>query len=157
MRGSAVLRLITSLIPTCPHTPPHRSSSKITFPATWTNACCSHPLWDIPGEREEAQHLGIKRAAVRKCKDELGIDAPALLNADSLHFMTRIHYLAPSGGLWGEHEVDGILVFVGDVPLVPNPEEVADVRYVTPAELRAMRAGGWNVLLWLLRERRVCG
>ncbi len=39
----------------------------------WTNTCCSHPL-NIPGEGEEIDALGVKRAAKRKLKHELGIE-----------------------------------------------------------------------------------
>lgn len=34
---------------------------------------------------------------------ELGIP-PEQVPLDKLEFLTRIHYLAPSDGLWGEHE-----------------------------------------------------
>lgn len=37
----------------------------------WTNACCSHPLYDNDEERDLI--LGTKRAAQRKLKHELGI------------------------------------------------------------------------------------
>lgn len=42
------------------------------------------------------------------------------------------------GGVWGEHEVDYILLARRDVDLDPNPEEVDAVRWVTQAELEAM-------------------
>ena len=46
---------------------------------------------------------GVRSAAVRKLPHELGIP-PSQLSPDSFTFLTRIHYLAPSDGLWGEHE-----------------------------------------------------
>lgn len=46
---------------------------QITFPDCYTNACCSHPLYDIDGEREEINALGIRRAAQRRLNIELGI------------------------------------------------------------------------------------
>ena len=83
-----------------------RASEKITFPDQWTNTCCSHPLhttselgYDLPSSIE-----GVKRAAQRKLEHELGIKA-AQVPTDNMQFLTRIHYLSPSGtGLWGEHE-----------------------------------------------------
>lgn len=82
-----------------------RASEKITFPDLWTNTCCSHPL-GVPGETgstlEEAIR-GVKRAAVRKLDQELGIKA-AQVPVDDFRFLTRIHYVAPSDGKWGEHE-----------------------------------------------------
>ena len=53
-----------------------RSASKVTFPSVWANACCSHPLHS-PEEMEEKGAMGVKRAAVRKLEQELGIDRPS--------------------------------------------------------------------------------
>lgn len=71
----------------------------------WTNTCCSHPL-GIPGETGstlEAAIEGVRRAAVRKLHHELGIPANQV-PLDKFKFLTRIHYMAPSDGMWGEHE-----------------------------------------------------
>lgn len=46
---------------------------KITFPDTYTNACCSHPLYDIEAERDELNAVGVRRAAQRRLNYELGI------------------------------------------------------------------------------------
>lgn len=59
---------------------------------------------------------------------------------DDFTFLTRIHYLAPSDGLWGEHEVDYILFCALDVTLDINPNEVSDAKYVSKEELEAMFA-----------------
>ena len=45
-------------------------------------------------------------------------------------YLTRIHYLAPSDGLWGEHEIDYILFIKRNVDVEPNPNEVSEVKYV---------------------------
>ena len=82
-----------------------RASEKITFPDMWTNTCCSHPL-GVPGETGatlEAAVMGVKRAAQRKLYHELGIKATQI-PLDKFQFLTRIHYIAPSDGKWGEHE-----------------------------------------------------
>lgn len=39
----------------------------------WTNTCCSHPL-NFDAELEETDSLGVRRAAQRKLKHELGIE-----------------------------------------------------------------------------------
>jgi len=79
-----------------------RASEKITFPNMWTNTCCSHPL-AIKSELEETNQLGVRRAAQRKLQHELGIPTEQV-DVDQLQYLTRIHYLAPSDGMWGEHE-----------------------------------------------------
>ena len=80
-----------------------RASEKITFPDMWTNTCCSHPLDDFAEEREEEGQRGVRVAASRKLEHELGIP-PSQTPVDGFQYLTRIHYLAPSDGLWGEHE-----------------------------------------------------
>lgn len=116
-----------------------RASEKITFPDMWTNTCCSHPL-GIPGETGatlETAVMGVKRAAQRKLKQELGIQA-AQVPIEKFDFLTRIHYKAPSDGKWGEHEIDYILFIKADVDLEVNPNEVRDTKYVSVDELKTM-------------------
>ncbi|CAK1358681.1 Isopentenyl-diphosphate Delta-isomerase [Cercospora beticola] len=120
-----------------------RASEKITFPDLWTNTCCSHPL-GVPGETGstlDAAVLGVKRAAQRKLDQELGIKAEQV-PIEKFKFLTRIHYLAPSDGKWGEHEIDYILFIKADVDVVPNPNEVQATDYVTPEDLKNMFAEG---------------
>ena len=106
---------------------------------------------------------------MRKLPHELGVK-PEEMKADDFTFLTRIHYLAPSDGLWGEHEgtynihelrrhqqralgcpryrrraqltctVDYILFCALDVTLDINPNEVSDAKYVSKDELEAMFA-----------------
>ncbi|KAK0645100.1 Isopentenyl-diphosphate Delta-isomerase [Lasiodiplodia hormozganensis] len=118
-----------------------RATEKITFPDMWTNTCCSHPL-GVPTETGSdlpTSVAGAKRAAQRKLGHELGIPADQV-PVDEFDFLTRIHYLAPSDGKWGEHEIDYILFIrpKKGVTLDVNPNEVRDTRYVSPEELRAM-------------------
>ena len=110
-----------------------RSADKITFPLFWANSCCSHPLYR---EDELAEGVGVKNAARRKIEQELGID-PALLPLECFEFVTRVHYKARSDEVWGEHEVDHILVCrpPQDVAPKPNPNEVREARYFSRAEL----------------------
>ncbi|KAJ3037965.1 isopentenyl-diphosphate delta-isomerase idi1 [Rhizophlyctis rosea] len=113
-----------------------RADEKITFPGYFTNTCCSHPLM-TPEETVEEDQLGARKAAQRKLEHELGIP-PEQVPLDQLEFLTRIHYLAPSDGLWGEHEVDYIFIFRGEVTTNLNLNEVKSVKYVTKPELQEM-------------------
>ncbi|KDN52937.1 isopentenyl diphosphate isomerase [Tilletiaria anomala UBC 951] len=113
-----------------------RAEEKITFPSMWTNTCCSHPL-AIKGELEEKDQIGVRRAAQRKLEHELGI-LPEQVPLDKFQFLTRIHYLAPSDGLWGEHEIDYILFITAPVTLNPNLNEVSEVKWVDQSELKAL-------------------
>ena len=115
-----------------------RAASKVTFPAYWANTCCSHPL-HFPAELENTHHLGVKRAAVRKLEQELGIP-PEDIPLSCLHFVTRIHYMAPANdpdNLWAEHEIDHILIATPPkMPrLNPNPNEVDTTHAFTPTEM----------------------
>ncbi|KAK9247851.1 NUDIX hydrolase domain-like protein [Lipomyces tetrasporus] len=116
-----------------------RADEKITFPGMWTNTCCSHPLaipseigYDLP-----TSIMGVKRAAQRKLDQELGIPSDHV-PVDKFHFLTRIHYKAPSDGVWGEHEIDYILFIKATPTVKANPNEVKDAKYVTAKELREM-------------------
>ncbi|KAG6381158.1 Isopentenyldiphosphate isomerase [Boletus reticuloceps] len=114
-----------------------RASEKITFPDMWTNTCCSHPLDDFKEEKIEQDQLGVRIAASRKLEHELGIPR-SQTPVDQFHYLTRIHYLAPSNGTWGEHEVDYILFMTADVTVTPNKNEIRDYKWVNKAELQIM-------------------
>ncbi|KAL0951213.1 hypothetical protein HGRIS_007936 [Hohenbuehelia grisea] len=114
-----------------------RASEKITFPDMWTNTCCSHPLDDFEEEKVEEAQRGVRVAAARKLEHELGIPQ-SQTPIDEFQYLTRIHYLAPSDGLWGEHEVDYILFMTADVDVTPNTNEIRNHKYVDKAELQAM-------------------
>ncbi len=112
-----------------------RADDKITFPGIWANTCCSHPL-DVPEEREELEGLGVRRAAVRKLDQELGIDSVSI---DDLTHVGRFRYQARQDETWIEREVDHLLVGrVANLSINPNPNEVAETRWVSQDELEAM-------------------
>ncbi|XP_023219428.1 isopentenyl-diphosphate Delta-isomerase 1-like [Centruroides sculpturatus] len=127
-----------------------RSSKKITFPEYYTNTCCSHPLF-LDSEMEKKNALGVKRAAVRRLEFELGIPSNSV-NLDDFHYMTRILYSASSDSIWGENEIDYILILQKDVKIERNPNEVADVRYVSrgdmPDFLSYLRTKGCRITPW---------
>lgn len=110
-----------------------RSDAKITFPGCFTNTCCSHPL-SAPLETEEQDAIGVRRAAQRRLKAELGIPMEQV-TPDELRYLTRIHYKAQSDGIWGEHEIDYILFIQKDVTLDPDSNEIQSHCYVSKEEL----------------------
>mmetsp|Transcript_15550 Transcript_15550/g.25903 ORF Transcript_15550/g.25903 Transcript_15550/m.25903 type:complete len:735 (+) Transcript_15550:52-2256(+) len=123
-----------------------RAESKVTFPRVWTNTCCSHPLYGYsPCEVDDDNAIaagtvmGAKNAAIRKLKQELGIEN---VDITKFKFLTRLHYWAADvvthgkDSPWGEHEVDYILFMQANVKCIPNPDEVMDVKYVSLEELR---------------------
>uniref|UniRef100_A0A1J3HCP9 isopentenyl-diphosphate Delta-isomerase n=2 Tax=Noccaea caerulescens TaxID=107243 RepID=A0A1J3HCP9_NOCCA len=113
-----------------------RSDAKVTFPLVWTNTCCSHPLYR-DSELIEENSLGVRNAAQRKLLDELGIVAEDV-PVDEFTALGRMLYKAPSDGKWGEHELDYLLFIVRDVKVQPNPDEVADIKYVSREELKEL-------------------
>ncbi|CAI8509409.1 isopentenyl-diphosphate delta-isomerase [Pichia kudriavzevii] len=124
-----------------------RATEKITFADMWTNTCCSHPLCvesELGADQGDITDLessvhGAKVAAQRKLFHELGIEAVDIPLED-FKFLTRIHYMSPSNGPWGEHEIDYILVIKADAKFNPNLNEVKDVKYVSQVELKEMFA-----------------
>ncbi|MBC8437846.1 MAG: isopentenyl-diphosphate delta-isomerase [Euryarchaeota archaeon] len=105
-----------------------RASSKITFPSVWANACCSHPL-DIDGETEIKNDLGVKRAAIRKMEQELGI-APSPLDVNDFTLVSRMHYSARADETWIEHELDHIIFIQKDVDLNLNSNEIEEILWL---------------------------
>lgn len=129
-----------------------RAADKITFPNVWTNTCCSHPLTgfelsevDQPPDVANGSAMGVKRAAVRKLEQELGIQASSV-PLTKFKFLTRLHYYAADSvthgkhSPWGEHEIDYILFIQLDKEpaITPNPEEVDGTCWVSASELKAM-------------------
>lgn len=114
-----------------------RAAGKYHSPLQWTNACCSHP-------RENETYLD---AAKRRLQEELGISAEL---TERFHFL----YKADVGqGLW-EHELDYVFTgeYNGDFTL--NPEEVADIKYISIDELKREieespeRYTEWFKIIW---------
>mmetsp|Transcript_8062 Transcript_8062/g.11434 ORF Transcript_8062/g.11434 Transcript_8062/m.11434 type:complete len:299 (+) Transcript_8062:141-1037(+) len=128
-----------------------RAMDKVTFRGVWTNTCCSHPLHgylpsevDTPDDVSIGRAPGVKRAAVRKLYQELGIH-PSQIQPSRFKFLTRLHYWAAdvvthgSDSPWGEHEIDYILFYQlkenEKLGIHPNKEEVDDIKWVTKSEL----------------------
>ncbi len=100
-----------------------RALSKYHTPGMWANTCCTHPGWDeTPGD-----------CAVRRLDEELGITGVYPSHRD------RVEYRADVGNGLIEHEV--VDIFLADAApalrVTPNPEEVAEVRWINLYDLAA--------------------
>ena len=113
-----------------------RAAHKITFPNVWANSCCSHPLHSDE-EMELKDALGVKRAAVRKLEQELGIH-PSQVPIEKFDFVTKMRYQARQDDEWIEREVDHCLVIHADVDVNPNPNEVSEIKWVSQEDLEEM-------------------
>lgn len=115
-----------------------RTAAKITFPGYFTNACCSHPAATEEEMDSSNDFIGIRRAAKRRLVFELGID-PQQLHLSDIHFMTRVVYQAGSDDpIWGEHEMDYVLVIKKDLAIRPNPCEVMYWKYLSQTEVELL-------------------
>lgn len=113
-----------------------RAASKITFPNYYTNACCSHPLFNDQELEDDGNALGVKRATIRRSQFELGI-SPEDININELNYVNRLAYRAESdGGVWGEAEIDYIFILRKNVKLDINLDEVQSYRYVTKSQMQ---------------------
>lgn len=97
-----------------------RSDLKRLWPGYWSNTCCSHP------RRGESMAV----ATQRRLSDELNIDT-------SLEFVYKFAYQASFNEAGSENEL--CHVYLGKVKddVVPNEQEIAAVRFVSPAALLA--------------------
>ena len=114
-----------------------RSPKKITFPGLWTNACCSHNSHEAHELQAAPEFIGMRRAAVRRAKFELGIEE--LDPECDLRVGARILYKADSCETFAEHELDYIIFCVKDLtlwtPAHVNKDEVDSVAWVSRADL----------------------
>ena len=113
-----------------------RSESKRLWAGYWSNTCCSHP------RRGES----LEVATARRLHDELNAVA-------SLEFLYKFRYHAKFGDLGSEREL--CHVFLGRLrgAVQPNSEEIADVRYISAADLtRELAQNGERYTPWLKLE-----
>ena len=99
-----------------------RAAVKTRFPLRWANACCGHPT---PGQP-------VAEAAARRLAEELSVTGVELVPV-GVHVYTAAD---PATGRV-EREYDHVLVgrVATDLTMAPDPAEVAEVRWVPPAEL----------------------
>jgi isopentenyl-diphosphate delta-isomerase len=101
-----------------------RAAIKTRFPLRWANTCCGHPA---PGEP-------VADAAARRLAEELGVSGVPFTEVG-----VYTYYAADPDTGRIEYEYDHVLL--GDLPvgtnLAPDPDEVADLRWVAVPELLA--------------------
>ena len=102
-----------------------RALGKYHSPGVWSNTCCGHPY---PGEAPFA-------AAARRTHEELGVSPSLLAEAGTV----RYNHPDPDSGLV-EQEYNHLFVGLVQSALRPDPEEVGDTAFVTPAELAERHA-----------------
>ena len=99
-----------------------RSAAKTRFASLWANACCGHPA---PGQP-------IAASANRRLGEELGLGPITLTEAG-----VYVYYAEDPVAGRVEFEYDHVLIakVARDVPLAPDPDEVADIRWVSRRQL----------------------
>ena len=98
-----------------------RALAKYHTPGLWTNTCCTHPHW---GESD-------LDCATRRLEQEMGITGL------TLRHVAEIEYRADVGGGLVEHEVVQVFTAraMADLPIAPNPDEVADTDWIDASAL----------------------
>lgn len=117
-----------------------RALAKRTWPGVWTNSFCGHPR---PGESLEV-------ALHRYAEHELGITV-----RDVGCLLPSFRYRAVDASGIVENEVCPVFTATCERPddLLPNPDEVAEWRWVTRAQLdAAVAAAPWALSPWLLEQ-----
>ncbi|MEV0056763.1 isopentenyl-diphosphate Delta-isomerase [Saccharopolyspora shandongensis] len=111
-----------------------RAHHKRTFPSVWTNTCCGHPA---PAE-------DMKAAIIRRLGEELGLTVHGLeLVLPGFQYRATM----PNGVVENE-KCPVFVAFTGSTP-EPNPDEVAETRWVDWAEFSsAVLAGESEVSPW---------
>ncbi|MGC4797873.1 isopentenyl-diphosphate Delta-isomerase [Micromonospora saelicesensis] len=101
-----------------------RAAVKTRFPLRWANSCCGHPQ---PGE-------SLAEAANRRLSEELGA-GPVELTEVGVY----VYYAEDPATGRVEFEYDHVLrgEFLPGAPLLPDQDEVAEVRWADPTALEA--------------------
>ena len=96
-----------------------RARSKYHSGGLWSNTCCGHPR---PGEPAQ-------QAAERRLAEEMGFEC-------ALQRAFELQYRAELGDSMIEHEIDQVFVGRFDGTPAPDPLEVDEFLWMTPAALR---------------------
>ncbi len=112
-----------------------RALAKRTWPGVWTNSFCGHPA---PGEP-------MQEAIARRGLEELGITVSALTLA-----VPDFRYTATDADGLVENEICPVYTATTDDEVLPDPDEVAEFRWVDPDRLaEAVAAAPWAFSPWL--------
>lgn len=104
-----------------------RAPGKYHSPGVWSNTCCGHPY---PAEPPFV-------AAARRTAEELGV-TPALLREAGT---VRYDHPDPESGLV-EQEYNHVFAGLVHAQLRPDPDEIGETAFVTPADLEKLRETG---------------
>ena len=109
-----------------------RALGKRTWPGVWTNSFCGHPR---PAEP-------LICAVQRHAEDELGVAVTGIELA-----LPLFRYRATDASGMVEHEICPVYIARSDGALRPDPDEMAEWRWVDPAALAAaVLAGAWLLM-----------
>jgi isopentenyl-diphosphate Delta-isomerase len=97
-----------------------RAASKYHSASLWTNTCCSHP---VPGE-------SLADAVGRRLREEMGFSC-------EVRPVFSFEYRAELDGGLVEHELDHVYLGVWNGVPMPDPDEVAEWKYVPLSQLLA--------------------
>lgn len=112
-----------------------RALAKRAWPGVWTNSFCGHPA---PGEP-------MPEAVARRGREELGITVSALTLA-----IPDFRYSATDAAGVVENEICPVWTARTDDEVLPDPDEVAEFRWVDPDRLaEAVAAAPWAFSPWL--------
>lgn len=115
-----------------------RALHKKTWPGVWTNSFCGHP-----GPSEASLS-----AVHRRAEHEVG-----LVIRDLELALPNFRYRAVDASGIVEHEICPVYVARADVDPEPNPDEVAEYRWVDPLELAAsLESTPWAFSPWLVLQ-----
>jgi isopentenyl-diphosphate Delta-isomerase len=102
-----------------------RALTKRTWPGVWTNSFCGHPR---PGEP-------VEDAIARHARHELGVRVE-----DIVCVLPDFRYRATDASGIVENEVCPVYLAVTEEEPVPRPDEVMELRWVDPHQVRQLVA-----------------
>lgn len=112
-----------------------RALSKRTWPGVWTNSFCGHPS---PGE-------DLAEALARRALEELGVTV-----SDVRLALPDFRYRAVDAGGVVENEICPVYTAVTLDDVQPDPDEVAEFRWIDAADLEvAASMAPWAFSPWL--------
>lgn len=115
-----------------------RALTKRTWPGVWTNAFCGHPR---PGEE-------VLDAVRRHARHELGLEV-----SDVQPLLPDFRYRAVDASGVVENEVCPVFTATTADQPTPNPDEVMELRWVTPEELATTATvAPWALSPWLVEQ-----